>query len=352
MSDSIRDSARAKPPCGAGFQPATLPTERQEAGATGIVEVAAAIIENPDGTFLMASRPQGKAYAGWWEFPGGKVEAGETARHALDRELREELGIEVITAHPWLKRAHVYPHAHVLLRFFRVTEWRGQPHPHEGQILAWVHARVGVHSPEVGPILPANGPILRALRLPLEYAISDAEKLGAEVFLERLRQRLAGGLRLIQLREKFLAPEAFAPFAREVAALCRAHGASLMLNADIALAAELGCGLHLNSAQLARLASREELPPEIPLLGASCHGPEELARAAALGVDFVVLSPVLPTPSHPGAETIGWERFSAWLADYPIPVYALGGLDLSGLERARAAGAHGVALKSAAWRPA
>lgn len=311
---------------------------------TQLVEVAAAVIERPDGTFLMARRPGGKAYAGWWEFPGGKVEAGESARHALDRELREELGIRVVEAWPWIKRSFVYPHAHVMLRFFRVTAWEGEPHPHEGQALAWTHAR----APEVEPILPANGPIMKALQLPLEYAISDAEKLGVEVFLERLRQRLVGGLRLVQLREKFLSPEAFKGLARKAADLCRAQGADLLLNADAALALALGCGLHLNAAQLMRLEAR----PEVSLLGASCHGPEELARAADLGVDFVVLSPVLPTPSHPGAETIGWERFGAWLADYPVPVYALGGLSLSGLAQARAAGAHGVALKSAAWKPA
>jgi 8-oxo-dGTP diphosphatase len=311
---------------------------------TRVVEVAAAIIERPDGVFLMARRPAGKAYAGWWEFPGGKVEAGESARHALDRELHEELGIEVVTAFPWLNRAYVYPHAHVMLHFFRVTEWRGEPQPREGQELAWTNAR----APDVEPILPANGPILEALRLPLEYAISDAENLGADVFLERLEQRLASGLRLLQLREKFLPPEAFHAFAREVATRCRAHGATLMLNADAVLAKELKCGLHLNGKQLMSLDAR----PEAALLGASCHGPEELARAAALGVNFVVLSPVLPTPSHPGAETIGWERFATWLANYPLPVYALGGLSLTGLEVARSAGAHGVALKSAAWSAA
>ena len=309
---------------------------------TQLVEVAAAVIERPDGCFLLARRPEGKPYAGWWEFPGGKVEKGESARAALDRELQEELGIRVIEAVPWLKRTFVYPHAHVMLRFFRVSAWEGTPQPHEGQALVWTQAL----APEVEPILPANGPILKALRLPLEYALSDAEKLGAEVFLERLRQRLAGGLRLVQLREKYLAPAAYAELAHTVAGLCREHSADLMLNGDAALAAHLGCGLHLNSSQLMRMQTR----PHVGLLGASCHGPEELAQAALLGVDFVVLSPVLPTPSHPGAETVGWARFSAWLDDYPLPVYALGGLSLDELAQARAAGAHGVALKSAAWR--
>ncbi len=309
---------------------------------TTLIEVAAAVIERPDGTFLMASRPQGKAYAGWWEFPGGKVEAGETPRQALARELREELGIRVVEAWPWLHRNFIYPHAHVLLHFFRVTAWEGEPHPHEGQELAWTRA----DATELTPILPANGPVLQALRLPLEYAISDAEKLGVEVFLQRLEQRLAGGLRLLQLREKCLSPDAFRELALHVAGRCRAWGAALMLNGDAVLARELGCGLHLNSAHLMRLETR----PEVPLLAASCHGPEELARAALLGADFVVLSPVLPTPSHPGAETIGWERFSAWLAEYPLPVYALGGLSRDGLALARNGGAHGVALKSAAWK--
>ncbi len=305
------------------------------------IEVAAAVVERPDGTFLMARRPEGKAYAGWWEFPGGKVEAGETPRDALDRELREELGIRVAAAVPWIKRTHVYPHAEVMLRFFRVSDWEGEPHPHEGQVLAWTQA----WTPEVEPILPANGPIMKALQLPLEYAISDAEKLGVEVFLERLRSRLIGGLRLVQLREKNLGATEFRVLAGEANRLCRAQGALLMLNGDAALARELGCGLHLDAAHL----MRQEQRPDHALVAASCHDPEELEMAARLGLDFVVLSPVLPTASHPGAETLGWERFASWLADYPLPVYALGGLDRAGLTRAREAGAHGVALKSAAW---
>lgn len=302
------------------------------------VEVAAAVIEREDGRFLMASRPPGKVYEGWWEFPGGKVESGETAREALVRELREELGIEVETAYPWLNRDFVYPHAHVMLRFFRVTAWHGEPHPHEGQQLAWTQA----HAPTVTPILPANGPILKGLQLPLEYAISDAAKLGEADFLQRLEQRLAGGLRLVQLREKPLT----GVFAREVAARCQEHDAQLVINGDLTLAQTLGCGLHLSAAQLAGLESR----PDVAWLGASCHDAGELARAAEVGADFVVLSPVLPTPSHPGEPCLGWPQFKALVRDYPLPVFALGGLARGDIALARAAGAHGVALKSDAWR--
>ena len=305
------------------------------------VEVAAAIIERPDGGFLMASRPEGKVYAGWWEFPGGKVEPGESARQALERELREELGIETLQAWPWLNRSYVYPHAHVMLRFFRVTDWRGEPHPHEGQRLAWTRAG----SPDVSPILPANGPILKGLTVPLEYAISDMAKLGEAEFLSRLDRRLEQGLKLVQLREKQLGAEAYRDLATEVARRCHALGARLMLNGHEALARELGAGSHLSATQLMSAQAR----PDLEWVGASCHDPAELARAAELELDFVVLSPVLPTASHPGAETVGWPRFADWLKDYPVPVFALGGLGANDMALARQHGAHGIALKSQAW---
>lgn len=310
--------------------------------ADKVVEVSAAVIERPDGSFLMASRPEGKAYAGWWEFPGGKVEVGETPRHALERELREELGIQVTEAWPWINRSFVYPHAHVMLRFFRVTAWEGVPHPHEGQVLAWVHAR----NPEVDPILPANGPILKGLQLPLEYAISVASDLGEEVFLRRLEQRLAQGLRFVQLREKALSPEVLARLAREVAHRCREHGALMAVNGDASLAEALGAGLHLTSAQLMAMTQR----PDLEWVGASCHDPNELARAADLGLEWVVLAPVLPTASHPDARPLGWQTLADWVRDYPIPVFALGGMTPGDLAKARQMGAHGIAMRGAAWQ--
>ncbi len=304
------------------------------------VEVAAAVIERSDGAFLMASRPPGKPYAGWWEFPGGKVEAGESARHALERELREELGIEVEEAVPWLNRAFDYPHAAVMLHFFRVTRWLGEPQPHEGQTLAWTRAE----APDVAPILPANGPILKALRLPLQYAISDAARLGPQIFMQRLESRLAQGLKLVQWREKGLSPE----LVEQVAARCHAAGAVLMCNGDAALASRLGAGLHLNAAQLMQAEKR----PDFEWVAASCHDQAEMQRAIELGLDFIVLSPVLPTPSHPGEPTLGWPAFCTLLRDYALPVYALGGLGRDDLALARGHGAHGIALKSQAWSAA
>src|SRR5207253_9676517 len=100
-----------------------------------VIEVAAAVIQRPDGRFLLAQRPPGKVYAGYWEFPGGKLEPGEPPAQALARELHEELGIGVACAYPWITRVFTYPHATVRLNFFRVTSWAGEPQPREDQAI-------------------------------------------------------------------------------------------------------------------------------------------------------------------------------------------------------------------------
>lgn len=309
---------------------------------TKTVEVAAAVLQRPDGSFLLAQRPADKIWAGYWEFPGGKVEAGESAYDALVRELREELGIDVVTAYPWLTRVFTYPHATVRLSFFRVTEWCGEMHPHEGQQFSWQHAtEVAVH-----PVLPANAPILRALQLPALYAISNAAELGVEEFLLRLEAALRGGLRLVQLREKDMSRDALSELAQRVIAMAHEQGAKVLLNGDVALAQQLGAdGVQLTSRQLAELTER----PSLDWCAASCHSAEELRRAQALGCDLVLLSPVLPTQSHPGAAHLGWQNFAAIAADSSIPVYALGGLSHEDMTGAWQHGAHGIALLRQAW---
>lgn len=315
----------------------------EAAEKTNQVEVSAAVLQRPDGAFLLAQRPANKIWAGYWEFPGGKIEPGETAHQALVRELREELGIEVQTAYPWLTRVFTYPHATVRLNFFRVTAWSGELHPHEGQQFAW-QVRRGLRSVE--PILPANAPILRALELPPLYAISNVAELGVEPFLARLKVGLEAGVRLVQLREKNLARDELRALALRMMPVMRAHGAKLMLNADVELAREIGAdGVQLSATQLAELSAR----PDVGWCAASCHSVDELRRAEALGCDFALLSPVLPTKSHPGAAHLGWDNFAAIAAGASIPVYALGGLRGDDMQTAWQRGAHGIALLRQAW---
>lgn len=320
------------------------------AATADIVEVAAAVIlrTNAAGAreFLLAQRPPGKVYAGYWEFPGGKVEPGETMRQALDRELVEELGIEVTQATPWLTREFVYPHATVRIRFFRVEAFRGEIEPIEHSGFAWLTP--GAPSP-VEPILPANGPILRALELPARLLITNAAENGVDGELARLARALAaaaaagGAACLLQVRDKELPAAERQRLAAGVVALARQHrGVRVLINDDEALARSGGAdGVHLPAA---RLLAKDSARPDVALVGASCHSAEELARAAELGCDFVVLGPVLPTPTHPEATGIGWDAFAQLTARSPLPIYALGGMREEVLATACAHGAQGIAL--------
>ena len=289
--------------------------------------------------FLLARRPEGKVYAGYWEFPGGKVEAGETPRQALVREIEEELAVTIDRAWPWLSCEYDYPHALVRIRFFRVASWHGEIAPVEHSGLAWL--KIG-GPPTVAPILPANGPILRALRLPPMLAITNAAGNGVAAELQRLEAALAGGLRLVQVRDKTLPAADRRLFAERVTALAKPYADALILiNDDEALAHQVGAhGLHLSSGRLAQLAAR----PALPWVAASCHSQRELALAAAHRLDFALLSPVLPTASHPGVQGMGWQKFDRLVAGSPLPVFALGGMRPEMLETAMEHGAHGIAL--------
>src|SRR5215813_13141093 len=173
--------------CSAARAAGASPTSSRETGRvviqgrSDVIEVAAAVIQRPDGSFLLAQRPPGKVYAGYWEFPGGKAEPGEPAEQALARELHEELGIDVETAYPWITRVFTYPHGTVRLWFFRVVSWKGEPRPREEQAIAWQRAGAAT----VAPMLPANAPVLASLALPVEYAVTDAARWGSDAMLDK-----------------------------------------------------------------------------------------------------------------------------------------------------------------------
>jgi 8-oxo-dGTP diphosphatase len=305
-----------------------------------ITHVAAGILLRADGSFLLGSRPLGKPYAGYWEFPGGKLESGETELAALKRELVEEMGIAVTSATPWIVQTFDYPHASVRLSFFRISDWEGEITAHEGQEFAWqVPGKLNV-----SPILPANGPILRGLALPDVMTISNVAELGEAAFLEALTKNKPHWL---ILREPQLDTAQYGLLAKKVLDICKHQQTRLMLHDAAELALALGAdGVHLPARSLLKLEKR----PALDWVGASTHNAAELSAASALSLDYALLGHVNDTPSHPDAAALGWNGFEALLKEgWPLPIYALGGMKHSDLATAMQHGAHGVALMRAAW---
>jgi len=311
-------------------------------GQEAVMQVAVGIVQRSDGRVLLAERPAGKPWAGYWEFPGGKIEAGEDVRAALTRELHEELGIELDRGYPWITVDYVYPEKRVCLHFYRVLGWHGTPYGREGQRLSWEDPQAVA----VQPLLPANEGILQALRLPAVYGITHAGYFGVTAFMPRLTAALERGLRLIQVREPEMGAESLNRFACDVVALAHRYGAQVLLNGDITLARSVGAdGAHLPARQFMALTE----PPACAFWSASCHDARELVRAAELHASFVVLSPVLPTASHPESPGLGWQVFEDLVRHYPLPVYALGGMKIELLDTAMRHGAHGVSLLRGIW---
>ena len=306
---------------------------------TKITEVAAAVIER-GGEFLLAQRPEGKPYAGYWEFPGGKIEPGEEPRAALTRELREELGIEVRDATPWITRVYAYTHATVRLHFFRVGTWDGEPQPLEDQAIRWQR----VEATDVSPMLPANAPVIAALALPAVMVVSNAAEAGIEAWIQKLAERAMGERMLVQLREKGMERMKVQHLLSRALTRAEPFGSVVVVNSDSGSFPQCR-GVHLTAKALMAAAARPDGEP----VGASCHDEAELNQAVALGLDYVVVGPVNATASHPDAQPLGWERFEALVRGLPMPVYAIGGLTREDLREARQRGAHGVALLRAAF---
>lgn len=306
------------------------------------VHVVAAVLRDARGRILLARRTAGRDLAGAWEFPGGKVEAGESPREALARELHEELGIRVLSAEPLVAVPQAYPAKRIVLDVFEVGAFEGVPRGRERQALAWSP----LEKLASYPMPPADRPVVAALTAPARYLVTP-EPGERTAFLARVEKALAGGVRRIQLRARTLAPAELRRLAEDLRVRCHAAGADLLLNGEPDLAAELGLGLHLRAAQLMALSARP-LPPG-QLVAASCHDAAELAQAQRLGLDFAVLGPVRPTESHPGAPALGWAGFAALREDVSLPIYALGGLRPADVATARRHGGQGIAAIRGLW---
>ncbi|MGJ8513661.1 Nudix family hydrolase [Carnimonas bestiolae] len=313
------------------------------------LHVVAAVIYNGDDCIFLSRRPSYVDQGGMWEFPGGKLHANETSLEALKRELQEELGIQVHRARPLIKVNHEYSDKRILLDVWEVRDFSGEPYGAEGQVVRWVpHADVArYHFPS------ANDAVVKAVMMPHALMVTEDEADDAR-FSERFKASLAEhSPELVRLRASSLSADAYQARVVVAAELAAKAGAKLVIghhSCDIeALAALVEqhnlAGVQLTETQL--LDCSQRVLPAHRWQGASAHSSEALEHAQSIDCDFAVLGTVLPSTSHPDADAMYWNGLQSRLDNINIPVFAIGGMALSDIDRARAIGAQGVAAISA-----
>ena len=308
-----------------------------------IVQVAAGVVVNAEGEILIAKRPMKKHQGGLWEFPGGKIEGGESAHQALARELQEEVGIHITVSEPLIKIKHSYPDKTVCLHVLRVTEFEGHAWGCEGQEVAWVSPDKLLHL----EFPAANTPIVAAARLPGTLMITGNFDTPNEC-LQKLERGLAKAPGMVQFRAPWLSTDDYLALARRVHAVCRARSVPLIANCPLPVFQAIACeGLHLTSARL-KSAKGRPVGGDI-WLSAACHDLSNLQQAEAIGVDFVTLSPVLATSTHPNQSALGWDKFGRLIENARLPIYALGGMSVEDMSIAKLSGAQGIAAIGFFW---
>jgi len=305
------------------------------------LHVAVGVIHDGHGNILLTQRAKHAHQGGLWEFPGGKLEGDETVPQALQRELLEEVGICVKTARPLIKINHQYPDVRVLLDVWQVNDFSGTAHACEGQAMRWVRPQ----QLKQFTFPAANLPIVTAARLPDRYAILEG-KNHAEVLLN-LDRILQTGATILQVRIKSAPISERSAICASVLERCKQENIITLLNSDLSISATAANGIHLSSRELRRLVAR---PAAWEWVAASCHNLEELEHAERIGADFAVLAPILPTSTHPDTTPLGWDTLTKLTSSANLPVYALGGLELTDIDRAIEAGAQGIAGISAFLR--
>lgn len=316
---------------------------------TKLIHVAVGVIVNADGKILIAKRPLNAHQGGLWEFPGGKVDTGETIEQALVRELREELAIDVLVSQPLIQIRHHYSDKSVLLDVHKITQFTGSPIGNEGQPVQWVDAK----ALENFEFPAANRPIISSINFPEKYVITGAY-LDEVDFIARLNSVLAKGVRLVQLRVADFSADTHQSLLDAALKIVDQSNANLVINCSlveykraIQFYPDKKIGLQLNRHHASAINQRP-VGRQV-LFGVSCHNAEEIVHAQNIGADYLLLSPVLPTASHPSAKPLGWDSFSALVELANIPVYALGGCSEEHIKTAQLCGAQGVAGISAWW---
>jgi len=301
-----------------------------------VLNVAVGIIKNQFGEILISQRSKQAYQGGLWEFPGGKLESGESSYQALKRELFEELGITILSAKPFLEITHQYADLSVFLDIFVVDAFHGEPKGMEMQAIKWV----AISDLKQYQFPAANKKIVDTLRLPNCYPIVDESHGDEAAMLQHLNRLICKGYTMIQLRAKSFQKVQFNDLAKQAIKICEENNVTLFLNTNLANALALKASVvHLSWNTFNDLSG--SMPAEMAF-GVSCHSREQLEKAHQAGALFAVLSPVKQTLTHIDSKALGWAGFGKLVESLPMPVYALGGVGPEDLEQAVEEGAHGV----------
>lgn len=308
------------------------------------VHVAVAAIIDPDDRVLITLRHQNSHQGGLWEFPGGKVEQGESVLQALHREIEEEVGLVVEKAEPLIRIHHDYSDKQVLLDVWSVTKFSGVARGRESQEWQWVEKdKLTSYS-----FPAANLPIIQAVQLPDYYLITPEPGKDKSLYLRQLEGALKQGIELVQFRAKSLPDTDYRNMAADVLGVCRENAARLILNANVDMLEHVPAdGIHLTSARLLQYQARP-LGSRY-LISASCHNEQQIKLAERSHMDFAVVAPVLATTSHPQVKPLGWAEFNRLATAARIPCYALGGMSIHHASRSRELGGQGIAAISSLW---
>ena len=312
-----------------------------------IVHVAVAVIQDSHGQYFIAKRPQKSHQGGLWEFPGGKIENNETVVEALRRELLEEVGITLVQASPLIQIHHNYSDKSVLLDVWCIDKFTGKAFGKESQETCWINkSEFSLYD-----FPAANLPIIKAIQLPDKYMITG-EFEGKEELLARVQSGLKKGIKLVQFRAHNLNEENYFNYAKQIYAVCEKENTILLLNTSIEnykkhKAHQFSHGLHLTTKEIESF-SHDLLENDL-LIATSIHNQEELISAENNDFDFVVLSPVNKTRTHPDTTPLGWAAFKQIAMKAHVPVYALGGMQEQDLKKSKDNGAQGIAAIGEFW---
>jgi 8-oxo-dGTP diphosphatase len=314
-----------------------------------IIKAVVGVLRNQKQEILIAKRQQSQFMAGFWELPGGKIEVNESPEQAITRELNEELGIQVtqLTLHQTM--VHAYEDRTVELSIYNIEQYQNTPAGIEGQAISWVK----ITDLNTYKLLPTMQAFIDSITLPNKYWITPSNNHQSQEWMAKFEQKLAQGITLIQLRSKV---EINPDFIAKLYTKCQKNHTKLLLNTVNKTFNETHCdGWHLTTDEMLQLNKRPRIDDKLTddkrtddkLLGVSTHNLTEALKAQAIGANFIVISPVQATQTHPDTTPLGWQSAAEVVNKLNIPVYFLGGMGEVDLSKTLALGAQGIAGVSA-----